>query len=60
MMYCSFSIVSVYYVGSCMNLSLLIFLVKNKVAATQDTLENGDHKHSTNGSTELRVSADGC
>ena len=39
-------------------------LVQNKLAVTQDTsTENelaGDYRHSTNGSTELRVSADGC
>ena len=39
-------------------------LVQNKMAATQDASPNteldDDHRLSTNGSKELRVSADGC
>ena len=52
------------YVGIKLYESVFNILVQNKVVSTQDTSpENeldGDHRHSTNGSTELRVSADGC
>ena len=47
-----------------MNLLFIAILLQNKVTATQDTSPEiefaGDHRHSTNGSTELRTSADGC